>query len=252
MTKYKIKQIIFILLIIILIISVFFSIKYNKKQETEQKVVTNNNELSENRNLCFYLGEPTSLEFYDISWLKLNIKGEYITGEYQNIPAGKDSKVGKFEGTLGKFDQSNMNRDSIVWWQATQEGISTKEQLYIKWGDGSATTGYGEMVDQGNNVYSYKDTNNLSYTKAMNQIDCESLDEKLSVEKYVQKNISIIATNKSVLGGNWFTYYVNVDFNTKTGEVEYEDGHIKSKANFTYTYNKINNEIKITKFEVVK
>lgn len=84
----------------------------------------------------------------------------------------------------------------------------------------------------------------------MNQMDCISLDEKLFVEKYIQDNIKTIATDKAVLGGSWYVLSVNVIPSTKSGEVTYEDGHIQSKASFTYTYNPVLQTITFPVFKV--
>lgn len=47
---------------------------------------------------------------------------------------------------------------------------------------------------------------------------------------------------------------MKIDSNSgsKTGEVIYEDGHIQSKATFSYLYNKDTKSAQITKFTVVK
>jgi hypothetical protein len=42
--------------------------------------------------------------------LWMNLDGERVIGEYQNIPAEKDSKVGIFQGTVGAVDPTSMAR----------------------------------------------------------------------------------------------------------------------------------------------
>jgi hypothetical protein len=260
--KYKIKQIILIALIIVIVGGVFFSI-YHKKEiplvivpdgktdtvnipvQTEQKPIS----------LCYYRGDKTASGFYDVAWLKINTMGslnDKVTGEFQNLPAEKESKVGKFEGTVGQLDQKIMARKANVWWNSSAEGMNVKEELAIQFGDGSATVGFGEMVDRGDGVYVYKNKTNLTYIKPMSQMDCEFLDEKLFIEKYIRDNIKTITTNKPVLGGSWYVISAIVNTSAHTAEVVYEDGHIQSKATLIYTYTKNPQSVTVTKFEVVK
>ena len=202
--------------------------------------------------MCYYRADKTDRGFYDKAWIKLNILDEKITGEFQHLPAESDSKVGTFEGTVGPVDKVSMSRKANVWWNSEAEGMNVKEELIIEFGEGSATVGFGEMIDRGDGVYVYKDKNNLTYIKQMNQMDCEFLDEKVFVEKYIRDNIESIVANKPVLGGTWYTVAVTVNPSTKTGEVTYEDGHIQSKAEFIYTYEPSTKKISFTKFDIKK
>ncbi len=239
----------------VLVVNYYITHSKQKVQILETESTENlqqNTSAAETRSLCFYRGTKTDRGFYDRAWLKLNVTGEKVSGEFRHSPAETDSKVGKFEGTMGPLDQSSMSRSADVWWDSLAEGMEVKEELSIKWGDGSATVGFGEMTDRGDGVYVYKDASKLYWIDPMTQMDCDSLDKKLFIEQYVRDNIGEVATNKPVLGGTWYAISINVNPSTRTGEVTYEDGHIQSKANFTYTYNKVNNEIKFTKFEVVK
>lgn len=53
------------------------------------------------------------------------------------------------------------------------------------------------------------------------------------VEEYIKENISKISPTKGVLGGKF--YITKVTFNgVGSGKVEYEDGHIALKADFSY------------------
>lgn len=243
-----------IIVIIILIIAVIFVI-LGLKENNEVNIKKEQKEAVLNKKpiqMCYYRSIPTDKGFYDVAWLKLNILDDKVTGEFDNLPAESDSKVGTFEGAVGPLDQSIMGRRANVWWNSFAEGMNVTEELTIEFGDGSATVGFGEMIDRGDGVYIYKDKTNLTYIPSMSQIDCESLDEKLFVEKYIRDNIATIATNKAVLGGTWYAITINVTPSTHTGEVTYEDGHIQSKADFIYTYQKDPQSITITKFEVIK
>ena len=260
--KYKIKQIILIILIIVIIGGVISNIIYKKK--TAVIVTIDNNIITENKtaeekpenpnifNLCYYNSDKTDKGLYDISWLKLNISGDKINGEFNNILAEKDSKVGLFEGTVGPLIQNIMGRKATVWWNSFAEGMNVKEELAIVFGDGSATVGFGEMINRGDGVYVYKNKENLTYSKSMGQIDCETLDEKILVEKYIKENIKTIATNSPVLGGNWHTISVIANPIAHSGEVTYEDGHIQSKAKFIYNYEKNTQVVAITNFKLIK
>lgn len=253
--KYQYKNILIIILILVIVASIGCSIYSdikNKKTENNQSTDEMTTENSRPIDMCFYRSDKTSQNFYDISWLKLKLNGESVTGEFQNLPAETDSKVGKFEGTVGPVNQQTMSRTANVWWNSFAEGMSVKEELIIDFGDGSATVGFGEMIDRGDGVYVYKDKNNLYYQKSMSQIDCDSLDEKLFIEKYIRENISKIATNSPVLGGNWYVISVLANPSAHTAEVLYEDGHIQSKANIIYNYQSSTNNVEITKFELVK
>lgn len=250
--KTTIKIIIIVLLGITVIGAVIMNIIAEKKTEIkiETPLVNTVTEIKEPIKICYYRADKTNNNYYDKVWLKLNILDEKITGEFYNLPAESDSKIGKFEGTVGPVDKMSMSRKAMVWWDSLAEGMQVKEELLIEFGDGSATVGFGEMIDRGDGVYIYKDKTKLTYIKSMSQIDCEYLDEKLFIEEYIKNNIKSIATNKPVLGGEWYLISINVNPGTKTGEVMYEDGHIQSKANFTYTYENNPQNIKITKFEV--
>ena len=265
---FKIKEVIIFILIVIIIGGVVISIKPKKEHIIipDNSVIVNtdsNNNIDtktdptaqQSINLCYYRGDKTTSGYYDIAWLKINTHGSAdntVTGEFNNLPSEKDSKIGTFEGTVGPVDKNTMARTADVWWSSEAEGMSVKEELRVEFGDGSATAGFGEMVNRGDGVYVYKDKTNLTYIKQMNQIDCQSLDEKLFTETYIRNNIKTIATNKPVLGGSWYVVSVVANPITHSGEVTYEDGHIQSKANFIYTYQNNPQAVTVTKFEVLK
>lgn len=252
MNIYNLKKFSLIVLIIIIVVLIFLSLKSKEgiTPTTSNETIVDNNKI---HNLCYHRSNKTDREFYDVAWLKLNIEGNKITGDFYNLPAEKDSKIGKFEGTVGSVDQRTMSRIADVWWNSLAEGMRVTEELMINFGDGSASVGFGgEQKDRGDGVYIYTDKSKITYQLPMSQIDCESLDEKLFVEKYIRDNISSIATNSPVLGGNWYVISVSVNPSSHTGEVTYEDGHIQSKANIIYNYQKELGEISVTKFEVIK
>ena len=254
MNKYNVKKFFLIILIVIVTSAVFVSIRTNKvitpiDNITDENITTGEEEPI---NICYYRSTKTDNDFYNVAWLKLNILGKNISGEFQNLPAESDSKIGIFEGQVEVADQKSMTGTANVWWKSHAEGMEVKEELEIQFGDGSATVGFGEMVDRGDGVYIYKNKNNLYYIEQMNQYDCEYLDEKLFAEKYIRDNISTIATNDAVLGGTWYVVAVTINPTNKSGEVAYEDGHILSNAKLEYIYKNNPQSFTITKFEVIK
>ncbi len=71
--------------------------------------------------------------------------------------------------------------------------------------------------------------------EAAEPVGVTTTDEKLTVEQYIRDNIKTLATDKPALGGAWYVTKVEIDPATKTGTVAYEDGHIESKAAFSYS-----------------
>lgn len=133
--------------------------------------------------LCFYKETKTSRGLYDVSWLSMNLNGSKVTGEFQNLPAEKDKKVGLFEGTVSDVDKVAMARTADVWWDSMAEGMQVKEQLKIMFGEGDARAAYGEMVDRGDGVYIYKVGSKLTYGETMTDIACEDIPVKIAVTK---------------------------------------------------------------------
>lgn len=123
--------------------------------------------------LCFYQKTLGANGLSDVAWLKMNLLGDKVTGEFRNLPAEKDKKVGTFEGTVGKVDPYMMGRVADVWWNSMAEGMQVKEQLKITFGEGSAQVGFGEMVDRGDGVYVYKTPDKLFYGLSMIDVVCD-------------------------------------------------------------------------------
>ncbi|HNW71907.1 MAG TPA: hypothetical protein PKZ36_03120 [Candidatus Paceibacterota bacterium] len=249
------KKIFIIIFIVIVLIFAGYLILKNQEQKNNVDVPnqTDNAVISE-KNLCFYYSKRTIRGFYDEVWLRLNILGEKVTGEFMSYLAEKDSKTGDFEGTVGPAGENTKRQLASVWWNSFGEGMNVKEELLIEFGDDVAYTMGGEMVDRGDGVYIYKDKTKLSYNSGytLNSISCESLDKILKVEKYVSENINSISTEKPVLGGSWHVLSAGVESTgTNSGFVMYEDGHIQEKAIFNYVF-KDDGSVSIENFEVLK
>ena len=99
------------------------------------------------------------------------------------ISLQKRCKTGSFIGNVGPVKQQSMSRTASLLWNSSAEGMNVQEQLAIEFGDGSAVALYGEMVDRGDGVYMYKDTNALTPGFNMWQIDCIQLIEKITALK---------------------------------------------------------------------
>lgn len=199
--------------------------------------------------LCFAkYGKANTRGYADAYTLRMLLDNENgkATGELKLLPAEKDSKVGKFEGTVSAVDRTMMARTMDLWWDTSAEGVNTKEELKIIFGEGVASVGFGEMVDRGDGVYVYKNTKDIKYSLELNDVACSDLGQKESVENYLKKNIVSLSPVKAVLGGTWYVVYVDTNLETKTGKVVYEDGHIQEKRNFYYEINSDGNIIKLT------
>jgi len=245
------KQSIFIIIFLIIIITILgFTFRKKTVVVPDENIITNKDNQQEE--LCYYRSYKTDRNFYDIFWLKVNVLGDKITGEYYNLPAEKDSKVGTFEGNITSQDQITKNKQSFVMWDSFAEGMNVTEELFVDFGENNAKIGFGESFDRGDGVYVFKDKTNLFLQTPMNKIDCNSLDEKLFVEKHIRENISAIATNNAVLGGTWYVLSSMVNPLSHTGEILYEDGHILSEATFIYEYEKNPQNVTVTKFEIKK
>ena len=232
--------------VVILILAFFLFFKKENKVAVISEPTT-----KEPISICYANIKATDRNFYDQFLLRLDLAGDKVTGNFVSSPAEKDLKIGTFAGTVGALDQKAMARTADVIWDASAEGTQNKEELIISFGDGSASILGGEMVDQGDGVYVYKDKTKLtpSYPE-LSQTDCVNFDEIKIVEKYIKDNIKTIATNKPVLGGSWYTLYVGANPGADEALVMYEDGHIQSKAKIFYQYDSATQKVTISKFEV--
>lgn len=239
--QYMKKIIIFLVITALFILYFIFA-----KDPAEEPVATPE---TNSINLCFYKEEVTPSGFSDEAWLRMNLLGEEVSGEFYNLPAEKDSKVGSFEGSVGAVDPYAMARTADVWWEAEAEGFVVTEQLKIVFGEGTASIGFGEMVDRGDGVYVYKDESNITYWQELYDVSCDDLAERLLVEDYIRDNIGILVTEEPVLGGSWYFVSMTLDPFEKTGQVVYEDGHIQGTTDFRYERN--GEEVKIISIEEV-
>lgn len=228
----------YIVILIVASVVILGFIFKNKKVEIVQDI-----SVPKVINMCYQYSKETPRGFADRAWLKMSVLGDKVTGEYQNLPAETDSKTGEFTGIVGRMDPKISGRIADVLWDSFAEGMHVTEQLKIEFGEGSAVALFGEMIDKGDGVYIYKEGTKLTSGFQMSQTDCEALDDKIIVEKYIRENIKTIVPENTVLGGSWYITSVNINPSTKTGTMTYEDGHIQGNKSFSYI--RSNNEVKI-------
>lgn len=222
------------IIIAVAIIIIIIITGRNKTTGTDVVVTPIGSDTIQTIPLCFYYEKQTSRGFYDIAWLKLNITGDTTTGEFRNLPAEKDSKVGTFTGVVGPVDKMAMARTADVWWDSMAEGMQVREQLKVIFGEGTAQVAFGEMTDRGDGVYVYKDPSKFTLGFPMSDVACSDLDDRIIVENYIRANIKNLAPEKPVLGGSWYAMNIHINPSEKTGTMGYEDGHIAGKASFKY------------------
>src|SRR5665811_1153093 len=80
-------------------------------------------DVDEGVNLCYYYTKDNDIGLANRAWLQMNIKEGTVTGEFRNLPAESDSKVGKFVGTAGELNQESMSRTVEAMWDSLAEGI---------------------------------------------------------------------------------------------------------------------------------
>lgn len=219
------------ILLVIVVVGIVYLVP---KKEVIAPVVTDTKPVE----LCFAkIGTPNERGFYDKFTLRMLLDGEKVTGEMKFLPGEKDSKVGKFEGTVSAVDKTMMARTADVWWNTFGEGMNVMEEQRIIFGEGVANIGFGGTADRGDGVYAYTDSPQIYYTLSLNDIACPDLNERENVESYLKINITTLSPVKAVLGGTWYVVSMTLDLEKNSGTVTYEDGHIQEKKNFIYTTN---------------
>lgn len=125
---------------------------------------------------CYSYSKKAPSGLVDREWVKLVTTGEQVTGEYQYLPAEKDSKKGTFNGGINLIDPASLMRLANVFWESQAEGVTVTEQLNIQFNDKIAVALFGEMVDRGDGTYIYKDRTKTTPGSVMLMIDCAKLD----------------------------------------------------------------------------
>ncbi len=171
------KQIIIFVFIIAVLVAGFYFYQINLDSRKAVEVNVEVPSVRQPIELCFAkYGKVNERGFGDKYTLRMKLDGSNVSGELNLLPAEKDSKVGKFMGTVSPVDKIMMARTADLWWDTLAEGMNTKEQLKIIFGEGTASIGFGEMVDRGDGVYVYKDVKGISYNLDLFDVDCKSLN----------------------------------------------------------------------------
>ncbi len=235
MDTKKLKELLFLIIIITGVV-LFFVQEFGHKEVAPSLIVET--PVVNMVDLCFAnFGTSNEIGFYDKYTLRMSLNNteKTVSGELKLLPAEKDSKVGKFEGSVSDVDDVLMARKINAMWDTMAEGMNTKEELKIIFGEGVASIGFGEMEDRGDGVYVYKYPESIQYNLELSDVACEEIDEREEVETYIRENISTLSPVKAVLGGSWYVLSVSVNTGEDFGVVVYEDGHIQEKRNFDYS-----------------
>jgi len=232
--EYIAMKKIIISLIVIVALVIFFVVSKNTKDNQAQ-----NTDAQQFTSFCYY--QETALEngLKDKAWLRLENSFQEtgintLRGEYQNLPAEKDKKIGNFAGEYILDETDPTFLKAMMLWQSQAEGMSVLEELAIVFNPEEVKIGFGEMKDRGDGIYIYGDKNAITYPQTLPAISCEELNERISVEKYVRGNIATISDTPPVLGGSWYVVSLDLQTGENTGSVVYEDGHIQESLRFSY------------------
>ncbi len=151
------------ILIVLIVAILAFSFLHKKKADDVVNVPMDSTEL------CYIW----NTEAGDRASLRMDITRDgKVTGSFDWIPAEKDSKRGSIEGVAGPLERITMSRTADLWWTASAEGTTNTEQLIVKFGEGTAYPGFGEMKDRGDGTYVYADPGAITYSLALQDTDC--------------------------------------------------------------------------------
>lgn len=163
-------------IILLIIIVVILLLLQGKRVKDEPKV--SDEGIPQNTiSLCFYKKDVSPNGPVGKYTLRMNLAGDKVDGELKFLPAEKDSKVGKFSGSVSALDQTLMGRRISAMWDTMAEGMNTTEELKIIFGEGTANVGFGEMTDRGDGVYVYKNPEAITYSLDLSDVACDDLEK---------------------------------------------------------------------------
>lgn len=163
-----------LIFVIVVLCVMLYVVVTSAKPEIVPDIVSNQpatEEVIEPREICYIW----NTEAGDSATLRMTfsgVGGKDVQGRFDFTPAEKDKKTGPIEGTAGPLDQQMMARTAKLWWTASAEGMTNQEELYVIFGEGVASPGFGEMKDRGDGVYVYANPENISYDLNLSQTDC--------------------------------------------------------------------------------
>ena len=155
---------IYLLIVVVLVIIVLVATSKNTKDKAAIETPT-----GEQTTMCFYAANPTPSGLSDVYALKLDVSGASAKGELSTIPAEKDKMTGTLSGVVVQSGQDTIFNGR---YNNSAEGMQNVEQRIIKLSTMEARIGYGEMVQNPDGTYSYKDSNTLDYSLAIPRVDC--------------------------------------------------------------------------------
>lgn len=148
--------------VILLVIFGFIAYTFSVKKDSVDEVSLDPQEVT----YCYY-EEITGVNgLKDVNYLKVIIDEGKVEGELGTIPAEKDKMIGTLSGMMTPPNVI----DALYSYSA--EGIDAVEERVIKLDATQALVGYGEMVDQGDGVFVYKDKTNIPFFLPIPKIDC--------------------------------------------------------------------------------
>ena len=123
---------------------------------------------TETQTMCFYLRGA------DKAYLKLVVDSAgRASGELATMPAQKDSMRGVLNGGITvvngieTFDGTYTNM---------AEGMNNIDQRLIRLTGTDAQIGYGEIVENPDGSYKYKDPSTVNYSFSIPRVDCAAYD----------------------------------------------------------------------------
>ncbi len=120
--------------------------------------------------VCYALHNETA-GGTDTATLKLTTTdGEHATGQFNVALAQKDASTGVLDGVISITGPSTALFDGH--YVNMQEGMNNTSEQLIKLDQNEAQIGYGEMVQNADGGYDYKDKSAVMYSLSLPRVDC--------------------------------------------------------------------------------
>jgi hypothetical protein len=133
---------------------------------------------SASNSLCYVLNAPSQGgNGNDTAYLKLTSSdgGQTVTGELGTALAEKDAMTGTLQGTVtASSDNSSATFDGQ--YINMGEGMSNVNEQMIQLTEQGAQIGYGDMAQNADGTYSYKDKSAITYSLTIPSVDCTQYD----------------------------------------------------------------------------
>jgi hypothetical protein len=169
MSEKKPNPISLIITVVAIVIIVILLVKAKREQQAANAVAQS---AQSEASLCYLLNKPASgTSGNDVAYLKVDSVdgGNTITGEFGTHLAGKDAISGTIEGTV--TDNNNVALFDGTY-ASEGEGNTTVQEQLIELSETEADIGYGDMTQNLDGSYSYKDKSAVAYSLALPAVDC--------------------------------------------------------------------------------